>query len=197
MSVPTLSASIAEVRSRVLRAAIASVSSPFTLQTQVQDWGGRAWAYDLDLAPTKGADGRALSVFFDALAGSFGRFLFADPTISQTVPGTPVVSGAGQTGDALVIGGFPNSTLVLRAGDFLSLGTGLDTRLYRVTANATSDGSGVATVAIIPRLRTSPADGAAVEVVAPKVLLRMVGGVPTSIAPAQIHRFAFSAVEAI
>jgi hypothetical protein len=197
MSVPVLNAKIAEVRARTLTAAIARVSSPFTLQTQVQDWGGRAWAYDLELTPVQGADGRALSVFFDALAGSFGRFLFADPSIVQTVPGTPVVSGAGQTGDALTISGFPNSTLVLRAGDFLSLGTGLDTRLYRVTANVTSNGSGVASVPIIPRLRASPADGAAVEVVAPKVLLRMSGPVPTSISPAMIHRFAFSAVEAI
>ena len=197
MSVPVLDAKIAEVRARSLQAAVAQVTSPFSLQSQVQDWGGRAWAYDIQLTPTEGADGRALSVFFDALAGAFGRFLFADPSIDQSVPGSPVVNGAGQTGETLSVGGLTPSALAFRVGDFFSLGSGLNTRLYRVTADVTADASGEASLPIIPRLRSSPDDNAALEVVAPKVLLRMVGPAPTSISPAMIHRFSFSAVEAI
>ena len=165
MSVPTLDAKIAEVRSRTLQAAVAQVTSPFSLQSQVQDWGGRAWAYDIQLTPTKGHDGRALSVFFDALAGASGRFLFADPSIEQELPGDPRVLGGGQTGSALTMAGLIPSYPVFSAGDFFSLGAGLDTRLYRVTADVSSDAAGEATVPIIPPLRLSPVDEAAVEAI--------------------------------
>lgn len=197
MSIPTLDAKIAEVSARVLVAASAAVTSPFTLQMQVQDWGGRQWQYDLTLTPMKGDDARRISVFLDALAGSVGRFLLADPTISQAVGGTPLVKGAGQTGSTLAVDGLTPSVLAFRAGDFFSLGTGADTRLYRVTADVTANGAGEASLSIIPPLRSSPADNAPLEVTAPKVLLRLSGPIPTSISPAMIHRFSFSAVEAI
>lgn len=197
MSIPTLDAKIAEVTSRVLQSSVAQVTSGFTLQTQVQDWGGRRWAYDIALSPTADGDGRALSAFFDALGGSAGTFLFADPSISQSVGGTPLVNGASQTGSTLAVDGLTPSVIAFRAGDFFSLGSGASTRLYRVIANATANGSGQASLSIVPPLRSSPADNAPLEVIAPKVLLRLNGPVPTSIASALIHRFSFSAVEAI
>jgi hypothetical protein len=197
MSIPTLDAKIAQVTSRTLEAAVARVTSAFTLQTQVQDWGGRRWRYDISLSPAAGADGRAISVFFDALGGGAGTFLFADPSIQQSIPGVPVVNGAGQTGSTLNVDGLTPSVLAFRAGDFFSLGAGAATRLYRVTANATANGSGEAALSIIPPLRIASVDNAALEVDAPKVLLRLDGPVPTSVAPAMIHRFAFTATEAI
>lgn len=197
MSIPTLDAKIAEVTSRALQSSVAQVMSAFTLQTQVQDWGGRRWAYDIALSPSQGQDGRSISAFFDALGGAAGTFLFADPSIEQSIGGTPLVNGAAQTGGTLNVDGLTPSVLAFRAGDFFSLGSGASTRLYRVTADATANGSGQAALSIVPPLRSSPADNAALEVVAPKVLLRLVGPVPTSIAPAMIHRFSFSAVEAI
>lgn len=197
MTIPTLDAGIAEVSARKLRAAAAVVTSPFTLQAQVQDWGGRRWEYDIALGAAQDLAGRRISVFFDALSGSIGRFIFADPSIVQSVGGTPLVKGAGQTGSALVIDELTPSALAFRAGDFFSLGTGADTRLYRVTADVTANGAGEASLPIIPPLRSSPADNAQLEVAAPKVLLRMSGPVPTSVAPAMVHRFSFSAVEAI
>ena len=197
MTIPVLDAKIAEVASRVLMAASARVSSPFSLQMQVQDWGGRAWAYDITLTPAMGEDGRRISMFFDALSGSLGVFLLADPSIVQSVGGSPVVKGAGQSGSTLEIEGLTPSEPAFKAGDFFSLGTGMTTRLYRVTADVAADASGEGAVPIIPPLRASPENGDALEVAAPKVLLRLRGPVPTSIAPAMIHRFSFSAMEAI
>lgn len=197
MSIPTLDAKIAEVTGRVLQSSVAQVTSAFTLQTQVQDWGGRRWSYDIALSPAQGQDGRALSAFFDALGGSAGTFLFADPSIEQSIGGTLLVNGAGQTGSTLNVDGLTPSVVAFRAGDFFSLGTGAATRLYRVVATATANSSGEAALSIVPPLRSSPGDNTALEVVSPKVLLRLVGPVPTSIAPASIHRYSFSAVEAI
>ena len=195
MSVPVFAGRVSEVTRR-LRAAAVVVASPFTLQQQVQDWGGRAWEFDITLAPHVGADARRLSAFFDMIAPR-RAFLFSDPTLVQSVIGVPVVDGAGQTGTTLALSGFLPNFPALYAGDFLSLGTGLDTRLYRVTADAQADATGRAVLQIVPPLRSSPANGATVNVTAPQVLLRLTDEVPSSIGAARIHRFAFSAVEAL
>lgn len=196
MSVPVFPGRVSEV-TRSLRAAVAVVASPFTLQQQVQDWGGRAWAFDIAMPPFSGAEARAMSAFFDVVAPTRRAFLFADPTLHQQVIGVPVVDGAGQTGSTLAVRGLLASFPALAAGDFFSLGTGLDTRFYRVTADASADATGRATLSIAPPLRSSPANGAPVNVTAPQVLLRLTDEVPSSIGAARIHRFAFSAVEAL
>jgi len=197
MSVPILDARIAEVNARSLQVAAAVVTSAFSLESQVQDWGGRRWAYDLTLTPVKGDDARRLSVFFDALSGSVGRFLLEDPSICQEVTGAPVIAGSGQTGSTVEMQGFFPSVRAFQAGDFFSLGTGLDTRLYRVTDDVTANGAGAASVPVVPPLRAPTVDGSAVEALKPKVLLRLAGPVPTGIQGAMIHRFSVSAVEAI
>lgn len=88
--------------------------------------------------------------------------------------GTPVVKGASQTGSSLIIDGVPASaTGYLKAGDYISLGTGTSTRLYKVLDDANSNGSGEVTVEIFPDLRTSPADDATVTVASAKGTWRL------------------------
>lgn len=197
MSIPTLNAMIAEVNSRSLQVAYSKIVSRFTLETQVQDWGGRKWFYEITLSPYDGQSARSLSAFFDSLSGPVGRFLFADPSIQQSVLGSPVVSGSNQTGSSLNVSGLIANSLAFRAGDFFSLGSQGSTRLYRVVADATADPFGIANLKIVPNLRSSPANLSPLEVNSPKVLLRMIGSVPTNISTASIHRFSFSAEEAI
>lgn len=92
---------------RTLRASVAAVASPFTGGQQVQDWGGEWWEYQIDMAVLRAVDGRSLSAFLAQLGGQRGRFLFRDPTIRNTASvGAPVVSGAGQAGNALVTSGW-------------------------------------------------------------------------------------------
>ena len=77
--------------------------------------------------------------------------------------GSPVVNGAGQTGNSLVTNGWTASTVVLNLGDVISLGTTSAgvlavnpqnrqstgaLRQFVVTANVTSDASGNATIPI-------------------------------------------------
>lgn len=79
--------------------------------------------------------------------------------------GTPLVNGAGQTGSSLNTDGWTASTTnVLRAGDIIRI-AGLNV-IYELTANASSNGSGQATLSISPPIFVghSPADNAALTI---------------------------------
>lgn len=64
-----------------------------------------------------------------ALKGRQGTFLLGDSILKAprgTALGTPVVSGAGQTGDTLITSGWPvASNGLLKKGDWIQLGSGL------------------------------------------------------------------------
>jgi hypothetical protein len=195
MTAPELPITLVRRVERYLASATATKSSPFTGTQQVQDWGGRWWQYQIEFATTQGQNARTLSAFFDALGGPVTAFIFRDPSIlNPTGLGTPQVNGAGQAGTTLVTDGWAGTGL--RAGDFFSLGTGSNTRLYRVTANAVPV-AGAATLSFVPALRTSPADNAALNVVNPGVLLRATSAIPTVIGRVDKHDFSLSAREAL
>lgn len=198
MSVSVFPKDLVENVSRNLAVAAAAVQSPFTGTQQVQNWGGRWWEYSVGLMVQQGQAGRALSAFMAALRGPVTPFLFDDPTIVQTGSyGTPLVNGDSQTGRTLVTDGWGAEGL--SAGDFFSLGSDVDTRFYQLTADVVPV-AGAATLEFTPALRSSPADNAALEVVNPKVLLRLTSPVPTSINPGSneaVYRFSFTAREAI
>jgi hypothetical protein len=74
--------------------------------------------------------------------------------------GTPVVSGAGQTGRSIALSGFTASqTGVAKAGDLLKFAG--HSKVYMVTADANSSAGGLATLAIEPALIASPANAEA------------------------------------
>ncbi len=196
--IPELPLTLVSSIERRLATATAVATSPFTGTEQVQDWGGEWWEYGVEMARTNGRDGRRLSAFLSALGGPRGRFLFRDPTIRQ--PGiayTATVAGAGQSGGTLNTNGWPASSTPLFAGDFFSLGVDHQTRLYQLTADVISNASGLATLSFVPRLRASPTDGAALEIAAPAVLLRLTAPVPTRIGRADTFLFTLTAREAL
>src|SRR3989338_5794904 len=146
----------------------------------------------------RGGEGGGPRGFLGGWGGRRGRFLSRDPTIRQ--PGiayTPTVAGAGQSGGTLNTNGWPASSTPLFAGDFFSLGVDHQTRLYQLTADVISNASGLATLSFVPRLRASPTDGAALEIAAPAVLLRLTAPVPTRIGRADTFLFTLTAREAL
>lgn len=77
--------------------------------------------------------------------------------------GSPVVDGAGQTGTSLNIRGCdPSVTNWMRVGDVFRY----DNALRVATTDADSDGTGDATITFVPPIRTSPADGVALQTAA-------------------------------
>lgn len=194
MTLPTFPVNAVRQVSRRLARPAAVTSSPFSGVQNVQDWGGAWWEYEIEMAVVDADDGRALSVFFDALGGPVGKFLFADPSIvNPTGLGTPLVDGAGQTGTSLDTDGWSAG---LRAGDFFSIGTDDPTRLYRVSADVVPS-SGAATVNFFPALRSSPADNAALNVLSPTVMLRLTSPVPSVVQVGHLYQFSFTAREAL
>lgn len=177
-------------------------SSPFTGQQQVYKHQGQWWEMEVTLPPMKRADAEQVAAFLVKLNGRFGTFTFGDPL--NTAPrgvgtGTPLVNGAGQTGTDLVTDGWtPNTTGILRAGDWIQLGTGSSSRLHKVLDDVNSNGSGNATLTLFPDLRTSPADNAAITVSSPKGLWRLAANeVDYSIDEASIYGMTFACVEAL
>jgi hypothetical protein len=196
--IPELPLTLVQSLERRLVSATAVSASPFTGTEEVQDWGGEWWDFAIEMARTTGRDGRRLSAFLAALGGPRGRFLFRDPTIRQ--PGStlaPLVAGGFQTGSTLVTAGWPPFTVPLLAGDFFSLGTDAQTRLHQLTADVATDEAGQATLAFVPRLRSSPVDGTPLEVAAPAVVLRLTAPVPTRIGRADTFLFTLAAREAL
>lgn len=137
--------------------------SPFTGQQQTYQWPGENWSVDVSLPPMDQATAEAWVTFLISLRGVLGTFHVGD--VLHTAPvgvatGTPVVNGAqGSMSNTLATKGWThNITGILKAGDFIQVGTGVQQRLYKVLTDANSDGSGLATLDIFPSLREGVSD---------------------------------------
>jgi hypothetical protein len=165
----TLPTNIGFARFNLTRTSRNAVSeSPFTFAQQVLTYPGQRWVADVTLPPLDRAQLDVWRAFFAKLNGREHTFNLGDPlseTPKGSAGGTPVVNGASQTGSSLVIdGATPSQTGWLLAGDYIQLGTGGDARLYMVTDDVNSDGSGNVTIPIWPDLQIIPSDNDSVIV---------------------------------
>lgn len=174
-------------------------SSPFTAEQQLYVHQGQWWEAEIQLPPMTRDDAEDCLGAFLSLRGKEGTMLLPAP---NTAPrgvggGTPLVDGASQTGLVLAIKGGPLSTTNwLKAGDWIQLGSGSSTRLHKVLVNASTDGAGKTTLDIWPRLRSSPADSAAIVITNCKGLFQLSSNAQDySIKPAMIYGYAFAARE--
>ena len=189
----------------IARNVVGNTLSPFTLTQQVQKGQGQRWEADISLPLMKREDAEQWISFFVKLNGSYGTFLMGDPNAStprgsaSLTPGTPVVNGASQTGDELDIDGLPVSTTgYLKAGDYIQLGTGETSKLYKVLDDVDTNASGEATLTIWPDLRSSPANDATVVVSGAKGLFRLSTNVSDwQINEAGFYQISFGAAEAL
>jgi hypothetical protein len=195
--IPELSLTLVSSAQRSLVAMTSASTSPFTGGQQVQDWGGRYWSYQFDMARMQNSNAKAMDAFINNLGGLAGKFIFRDPSIRQSLAGSPQVAFAGQSGASLATDGWPVDATVMQVGDFFSIGSGAETRLHQVNADIVSNGSGFATLTFHPPLRSSPADNAELNITEPGVVLRLSGSVPAQIDTAQFYQFSISAREAI
>lgn len=183
---------------RKLMTAVGAVGSPFTGSLEVQDWGGAWWEYDITMAVMTPENGRTLSAFLTALGGMRGSFIFRDPSMEppQNI-GAGVVYGANQTGSSLTTASWVVNSPLFKAGQFISVGTEATTSLHQVTADVASDGSGRATIPIVPRLRSpAPIANSAVEYARPALHLRLKEPVAVNISGAARYAFTITTREA-
>lgn len=156
-------------------------ASPFTGQQETQSNDLSLWRAEIEIARMTRADAAAWRAFLAKLRGRHGSFLLGDSAgdaprgTAKDTPGTPVVDGANDQGAlTLALRGAPTGAAgYLLEGDMLQLGSGASARLYMVTNDVTTDGSGEATLDIWPRLRADYADGAAITLSSPKGLFML------------------------
>lgn len=150
-------------------------------QTNVSDWTGRRqtiasgrgwWECQVTFPPIVGTDSiNAWRAFIAKSRGKANDFQVpVDATAQSSATATPLVNGASQTGRTLNTDGWPVSSTVLQAGQFVTIGN----QLLQLTENVTSNASGVATLNFEPPVRTSPADNAAIEFKNPYCLMYLV-----------------------
>ena len=144
--------------------------SPLTKAVQRVKLAGDRWILTGELPPMKRDKAALWQAFFLNLEGGSNTFNAYDPDAiyprgaAQTMPGTPLVKGAGQTGSSLLVDGCPAGvTGWLLPGDYFSV----NGELKMVTGQVNTNGSGEATIAFKPRLRNAPPDNAALTLIRP------------------------------
>lgn len=177
-------------------------ASPFTGQQQVYKHAGQWWESEVTLPPMKRADAEQVVAFLMSLNGRFGTFLLGDPANASprgVGTGTPFVNGGSQSGQDLVTDGWTaDQTGILKAGDWIQIGSGLSTNLHKVLVDADSDASGNCTLTIWPDIRSGVSDDAVITVSSPKALWRLAANeVEFSIDEASIYGITFPCIEAI
>ena len=174
--------------------------SPWTGYQQTQRNQGQRWIFDVTLPTMVRADAAKWEAFFLSLNGREGTFTMGDvrgATPLGTGTGSMQVNGASQSGQSLIIDGCtPSITGILKANDWVQLGSGLTARLYRQLVDVNSDGSGNATLTLWPRITAAnvPADNAPLTINSTVGLFRLLDdNVPFAVDTAQHSDYKFKA----
>ena len=143
------------------------VSVAHSLKRQARTRGAQRWAAVLTYENWRRAEFAPLWAFLVAQRGQFEAFQAVLPghdTPQGTATGTPLAFGAAAAGaTAIPTDGWTiNITGILKAGDFIKFSG--HTKVYMVVADANSNGSGQATLSIMPKLVAAVADNEALTV---------------------------------
>ncbi|MBF0185470.1 MAG: hypothetical protein HQM06_13950 [Magnetococcales bacterium] len=142
------------------------VSQSQAMNLSVRSTGAQRFVLSATWPPMNRAQFAPISAFVAAQKGRSGVFTWTLPVYQTPLgvaTGAPVVAGANQTGSALVTSGWtPGVNGILKAGDYLSIAG--QSKVYQVAEDCNSDGSGNATINIIPSLKVSPSDASAITI---------------------------------
>jgi len=194
------------IRSMNIRAVnvVAASTSPFTLRQQVVKHFGQRWEAEISLPPMSRTDAEQWVAWLMSLGGIYGTFNmpiypYTPRGSASTAPGTPLVNGASQIGQTLLIDGAPNSAVgYLKAGDFIQRGAGASATLHKVLTDVTSSAGGACTLELWPEMRTAVADNAAIVVSTPQGLFRLASNETNySVDDVAMYGITFGAVEVV
>ena len=163
LSLPT-SIGIAQIELRAVNA-IGLSQSPFTFAQQTVIHQGQRWEASVSIPTLRREYTAPWKAFLTALKGRRGTFLLSDPDY---------VSPRGTATSATITGTIGSETATitmtgtLLAGDYIQIGTLLNSRLYQVLEDQTGSG----TISVWPALRSSPT-AEAVNLSSPSGLFRL------------------------
>lgn len=143
------------------------VSTTISLKRQVRSRGGQRWMLNVSFPPMTRAEFAPIYAFSVKQKGQYETFTYVPPTISTTRGSsgeTPVVNGAISAGavTASVDGLTASTSNILRAGDFIKFSD--HTKIYMVTDDMSSDGSGDATLNFHPAATEAIPDDATITI---------------------------------
>lgn len=170
--------------------AVAVSKSFFTFATQTHSYQGQMWSASVTIPPVRRDLAEPWVSFLLALRGPTGFFLLGDPNCTTPQGTATSATITGTTGDSSVNVVMTGSLL---AGDYIQLGSGMDSTLHKVLQDQTGDG----TLEIWPALRKARASEAAILTNA-KGLFRLSSGQQSwSINNSSTYGISFEAMEAI
>lgn len=185
---------------------IAISTSPWTGEQQVQQHQGQWWELEVDVPVLEQPESDSWTSFTTKMRGRLGTVYFADPSktvaaghAGVTATGSPVVFGAGQSGDVLVISNAVASVdNYLKAGDHIQVSSGSGSRLHMVLEDCSTVSGGVCSLEIWPDLRSSPTNAEAVVVASAHGVFRFVQNAQEwSIRPPVLHTVSYKLREAL
>lgn len=175
------------------------VSTAHSLQRQVRSRGGHRWLISSAWAVLRRSEWAAFFGFAQGQRGQYGTFTYVLPgnlsNAQGVATGTSLVNGGSQTGRSVITDGWSaNITGILKAGDFIKF-TGHN-KVYVLTADVNSNGSGQATLAIEPALFVSPSDNELIIVSnVPFTVAFASDGRSSNVAPGGLYDFAADMIE--
>ena len=164
--------------------------SQWTGARQVLASGRGWWECTLTLPPIVGESAvNSWRAFIGLARGVTNDFQVPVNEIDQSgLTVTARINGANQTGRSLNTDGWPNSTAILSAGQFVTIGN----QLLQLTSNVTSNASGQATISFEPAIRVSPADDAIIEYKNPYALMYFLEDPGYSVEPGLVYSMSFN-----
>ena len=152
--------------------------SPFTGAQQVYAHSQALWTASYTLPPMKREKASEWLSFFMKLKGREGTFLAYDPDAKAPlgkITGAVTLDGAISIGDSSIDVSTTNNSKVdaFKAGDYIQIGSGADSRLYMITDDADTDSSGDTTLNIQPSIKKSATSGSSVIYNDPKCVFRL------------------------
>ena len=168
LTFPTLSRGPSSL-SWAMQSMTISHQSPLSGAMRTISTPGTRWKFTATWPALHGSDRAAVEAFYAQLNGRAGRFYFSPPEylVPKGTARTGSVNGGGQTGSALNVTLTAGTTLL--KGDFFQV----NNELKRMTADATADGGGGASLSFGPPLRASPPGGAALTLSSPKAIFML------------------------
>lgn len=189
----------ARISVRALQPGLTSVTH--SLASQRRSRGVHRWAFELVWPTLRRSEIATLVAFLEQQRDEYSTFTFVLPRISSArgaLGGTPLVNhGGGYAIGATSIaldGASNNVSGWVLAGDFVKFAG--HAKVYRVTADANSNGSGQVTAAIWPPLHAAVADNEAATLTDVPFTVRQAGPMgPYSVEPGLFSQFEASFIE--
>ena len=142
------------------------MSPAFGGPTQRQSRMGSKYALDYVMPPMRYDQAQEWADIDDEAATVVMRIY--QPGLVIGSPGTPLVSGSGQSGSVIALKGLA-AGYAIRKNQWLSISTGAQWYAYRAKSAVSADGSGNVSVPLRTMLRTSPTNNDTVAILDPKI----------------------------